>query len=827
MSLFLSVIPSFWDDQIEDKQLYEYQKFKAYTKRTIKINSQAEIYKSSIHKHIGFSHSIRKTKTFDSRIVSIFSIISSSKSMFYLRSIEYDKLGRECMLKKQNRKSSSIAKDALTHFNLDNQDFHTDQDASISDSCLSGNENEPHDRCLCMINTESKMGWLLLQKFSEANKSGYRLKERDLLKMGRITFKIRETKKSMKVRDEKSHRIIDHAKNLKLFSSNQANMKIPTSQGKSLKFVNLRSQDQGLADKRLNISLENRSDFLLMAANKHFELQNPEALQTNALNNSQAHLSNKTADLKSKLKSKLLEGKINLKRKLSSISCRICLIEQIDDEDPLINPCKCQGSISFIHIECLRKWLESKLVTKIYAFLIVHSFKDLKCEICQAMLPERIFIKGSLKYLINLQLPEDDDYIILETVSEEKKEVKFLYIIHMPPKTILLMGRSADCDIRMTDISISRVHAYLENKDGQFYIKDNNSKFGSLIKLQADILVLPGKDLSIQFNDCIVNISLVSDFCSSLCRKPINFKCIYEDYNDYLSKISNFKDCSIVRIKRRELNEYANDSECAFIDEYNEDCEIEALSSNKIVDLLGYNQVSMQNADLSPSIKSNKAQKLDRKETNHNYKQITLNAVENNFRKAASIANNHISHTLDQYLSNDGNQDSHKSFLSKRQLIGCETKTKLSLHRLIDRGSSYTRDIKFNQGLQLNPDVLSQNQKRNFNLMENKASLKSKSQEKDILDTVIHFSERLKKGKILDNLKVIKSLGPSFDKSTLIPSGGKLRPSSKIHESTSPKIEVNQDSEVSNATLNMPKISIVSQLSKSWNSSLSLTNRDI
>ena len=44
--------------------------------------------------------------------------------------------------------------------------------------------------------------------------------------------------------------------------------------------------------------------------------------------------------------------------------CRICLGEEEDKADPLISPCKCAGTMSHIHLECLREWLNSKRTMK-------------------------------------------------------------------------------------------------------------------------------------------------------------------------------------------------------------------------------------------------------------------------------------------------------------------------------------------------------------------------------------------------------------------------------------------------------------------------------
>ena len=54
-----------------------------------------------------------------------------------------------------------------------------------------------------------------------------------------------------------------------------------------------------------------------------------------------------------------------MKNKLKSYTCRICLQEgEFSGENPLISPCNCTGSVKFLHLECLRKWLTSKVIIK-------------------------------------------------------------------------------------------------------------------------------------------------------------------------------------------------------------------------------------------------------------------------------------------------------------------------------------------------------------------------------------------------------------------------------------------------------------------------------
>jgi len=61
-----------------------------------------------------------------------------------------------------------------------------------------------------------------------------------------------------------------------------------------------------------------------------------------------------------------------IKKLSSSLNavCRICY-EEKKEGDPLLNPCRCHGSIKYIHNNCLGKWINTNC-----------SHDDAKCELC-------------------------------------------------------------------------------------------------------------------------------------------------------------------------------------------------------------------------------------------------------------------------------------------------------------------------------------------------------------------------------------------------------------------------------------------------------------
>ena len=53
-----------------------------------------------------------------------------------------------------------------------------------------------------------------------------------------------------------------------------------------------------------------------------------------------------------------------------------------------------------------------------------------------------------------------------------------------PERTEFTLGRSKDSQVRINDISISRIHALVKYKEDGFYIEDNDSKFGTIMLLK-------------------------------------------------------------------------------------------------------------------------------------------------------------------------------------------------------------------------------------------------------------------------------------------------------------------------------------------------------
>jgi pSer/pThr/pTyr-binding forkhead associated (FHA) protein len=76
--------------------------------------------------------------------------------------------------------------------------------------------------------------------------------------------------------------------------------------------------------------------------------------------------------------------------------------------------------------------------------------------------------------------------MILEEAGKARRD---MIVIQNVPSDGIKIGRGHQCDIRVTDISVSRVHAFIKLVNGKFVLFDNESKFGTLVKLQRDIQI--------------------------------------------------------------------------------------------------------------------------------------------------------------------------------------------------------------------------------------------------------------------------------------------------------------------------------------------------
>jgi len=91
---------------------------------------------------------------------------------------------------------------------------------------------------------------------------------------------------------------------------------------------------------------------------------------------------------KTKAKKTLVKIEEQVKSSKSELPiCRICLMEDEEVGNPLISPCKCAGSMRFIHHGCLKIWFSNRRVVKHSNIVTTYFWKNLECELCKHPYP--------------------------------------------------------------------------------------------------------------------------------------------------------------------------------------------------------------------------------------------------------------------------------------------------------------------------------------------------------------------------------------------------------------------------------------------------------
>jgi len=100
------------------------------------------------------------------------------------------------------------------------------------------------------------------------------------------------------------------------------------------------------------------------------------------------------------------------------------------------------------------------------------------------------------------------NYLSLETKSTNKSYQKIWFYLNLEGDTTFKIGRGHDCDIRLNDNSISRFHTSLSFINKTFLLKDNNSKFGTLVNIQNSLTVIENIMCPIQIGRTIIKFTL-------------------------------------------------------------------------------------------------------------------------------------------------------------------------------------------------------------------------------------------------------------------------------------------------------------------------------
>ena len=226
----------------------------------------------------------------------------------------------------------------------------------------------------------------------------------------------------------------------------------------------------------------------------------------------------------------------NQKNKSNRI-CRICYGDDTTTENPLICPCICKGSMKYIHYECLKNWLNSKIEEDISVDsenpdveVISYNRKDISCELCKEKFPDYVKVNDRY-YNISFYKPKFEEFIVLESMRADKHKAKFIHIISFDKKSSINIGRANECELSISELSVSRFHCIIHKDEGDLFLEDNSSKFGTLVLIQNNNMYMNDYvPLKVQTNKTYIKFKIVKPFKISCCRDPYIFESKINDY---------------------------------------------------------------------------------------------------------------------------------------------------------------------------------------------------------------------------------------------------------------------------------------------------------
>ena len=138
------------------------------------------------------------------------------------------------------------------------------------------------------------------------------------------------------------------------------------------------------------------------------------------------------------------------------------------------------------------------------------------CDMCLTPYPTRFKISEFNKEyeLIDLNLPEEYDYMILESLDfikekdDKKGNIKRIHVIQLTEDEIYI-GRNGINDVIDEDLTVSRNHAILKynRAEGEVVLENRSETYGTLVLIKGNIK-MKSKNLNLQIGNSFITVNL-------------------------------------------------------------------------------------------------------------------------------------------------------------------------------------------------------------------------------------------------------------------------------------------------------------------------------
>ena len=189
----------------------------------------------------------------------------------------------------------------------------------------------------------------------------------------------------------------------------------------------------------------------------------------------------------------------NLKQTLNNkvLICELCEKKETDNiNNPIIKICPCK-KCPLLHINCFKNEYLKK--DKMFCYsnkdymngsLKIVSLINFLCPLCNEPYNPIIKINSRFYNILPYSFDKNIFHIVLESINFVKDGVYCIMVIIFTfpnKKEEFFLGRGHEATFKISDISISRVHAKIYLKDENIVIDDLGSKFGTLLLARNSI----------------------------------------------------------------------------------------------------------------------------------------------------------------------------------------------------------------------------------------------------------------------------------------------------------------------------------------------------
>ena len=189
----------------------------------------------------------------------------------------------------------------------------------------------------------------------------------------------------------------------------------------------------------------------------------------------------------------------NLKQTLNNkvLICELCEKKETDNiNNPIIKICPCK-KCPLLHINCFKNEYLKKDKMFYYSnkdymngSLKIVSLINFLCPLCNEPYNPIIKINSRHYNILPYSFDKNIFHIVLESINFVKDGVYCIMVIIFTfpnKKEEFFLGRGHEATFKISDISISRVHAKIYLKDENIVIDDLGSKFGTLLLARNSI----------------------------------------------------------------------------------------------------------------------------------------------------------------------------------------------------------------------------------------------------------------------------------------------------------------------------------------------------